>query len=87
MDGNHDIVIGSRNSLTGNNLWVLNSDINAHNVEDGVLIVGGYVIELNDIYQVLSQPQEVIQCIKQEESNSRFRSWWGKAHSRRRTCI
>lgn len=49
VNGNHDIVIGSRNSLTGNNIWVLNSDVHKHNVEDGVLIVGGYVIELNDI--------------------------------------
>lgn len=44
IQGENNVVIGSRNSLTGNNYWVFASDYQSPTVQNGVLILGVYLI-------------------------------------------
>lgn len=44
VNGSNNIVIGSRNSLNGNNDWVFASDYQSPSVQNGVLILGVYLI-------------------------------------------
>ncbi len=46
VNGSDNLVIGSRNSLTGNNQWVFASDYRSQDPQNGVLILGVYLIEL-----------------------------------------
>ena len=39
-----NVVIGSRNNLSGNNHWVFDSDVKTVDAADGVLIIENYLI-------------------------------------------
>ena len=84
VNGSNNIVIGSRNSLTGNNYWVFASDYESPSVQNGVLILGVYLIELTEINLIPNDPSEVVHCIKQEESNQHFSKFWSNTFHKRR---
>lgn len=87
VNGTKNFVVGSKDSLNGNNNWVFTSDLNLKTVEDGVLIIGNYLIELADIPLILKDPSEAIRCITIDDSNKKFRKWWTEAPNRHRTCF
>lgn len=74
--GSNNMVIGSKDSFQGNNNWVFTSDYQSTDPLNGVLILGVYLIELQDILQITYNPAGVIRCIEQAESNKQFNSFW-----------
>ena len=54
--GNNNMVIGSQNSLLGNNSWVFASDFSSSELQSGVLIIEIYLIELSDIMEIMTNP-------------------------------
>ena len=56
VNGSQNLVIGSRNSLTGNNQWVFASDYQSKDPQNGVLILGVYLIELAEVQDVSTRP-------------------------------
>jgi hypothetical protein len=69
VNGTKNFVVGSKDNLNGNNNWVFTSDLKLKTVEDGVLIIGNYLIELTDIPLIPKNPSEAIRCITMESSN------------------
>jgi hypothetical protein len=69
VSGNNDIIIGSKNNLKGDNDWVFASDYQSNDPQNGVLIIGIYLIELYDTLQITYSPLKVIHCIQQSKSN------------------
>ena len=70
--GEGNVVIGSRNQLVGFNNWVFVSDYRncpygRIHVDEGVLVIGGYRVELANLAQVLEDPTLVIHPIGQDE--------------------
>ena len=43
------MVIGSKNNLKGSNHWIFDSEVSSKNLEDGVLIIERYLIEIVDV--------------------------------------
>lgn len=80
-------MVGSQDNLLGNNNWVFASNFNSTNPEDGVLIIEVYVIELDELFDLLANPLKAIKCVKQEDSNQRFGSWWNGAKATNRFCF
>lgn len=87
VNGSGNVIIGSRDSLTGNNNWVFASDYQSTNPEDGVLIIEVYLIELSEMFDLITNPRGVIRCLKREESNKHFRNWWDGTDRRRRMAF
>ena len=87
LKGEDNVVIGSRNNLKGSNYWVFDSDVKTKGVQDGVLIIMNYLIELTDVEELLVNPSNVVRCLKKEESNGKFKSWWKKASPRLKICL
>ena len=87
LNGEDNIVIGSRNNLKGSNYWVFDSDVKTRGIQDGVLIVMNYLIELTDVEKLLVNPSNVVRCLKKEESKGKFKSWWNKASPRLKICL
>lgn len=77
--GSNNLVIASEVSFKGNNNWVFTSDYQAKDPLNGVLIIGLYLIELQDIMQITYNPTAVIRCIEQAESNKQFSNFWTKS--------
>jgi hypothetical protein len=87
VTGRSNVVIGSRNSLSGNNDWVFASDYHSTNPSEGVLIIDNYLIELNEIMVISFNPREAIHCLRKEDSNNHFRTFWNNCRERRRTAF
>lgn len=56
VEGYNNMVIGSQNSLLGNNSWVFACDFSSNELQSGVLIIEIYLIELSDIMEILTNP-------------------------------
>jgi hypothetical protein len=56
VEGYNNMVIGSQNSLLGNNSWVFACDFSSSELQSGVLIIEIYLIELSDIMEILTNP-------------------------------
>jgi hypothetical protein len=50
------MVIGSQNSLTGDNSWVFASEFSSSELQSGVLIIEIYLIELSDVMEIFTNP-------------------------------
>lgn len=58
-------MIGSNNSLVGNNDWVFASDYQSTDPQNGVLILEVYLIELAALSQLTTLPAQAIHCVQQ----------------------
>lgn len=55
--------------------WIFDSNIRTSYIQDEVLIIENYLIELTDIEQLLVNPSDVVRCITRAESNNGFKFW------------
>jgi hypothetical protein len=81
------VVVGSKNSLVGNNDWVFASDYLSTNPSEGVLIIDNYLIELNEIMAISYNPRGAIKCLMKVDSNSYFRTLWYDSRETRRAAF
>jgi len=87
VTGNSNVVIGSRNSFNGTDGWVFASDYKSNNHLEGVLIIGNYLIELDEIMVIGYRPREAIHCLKKGDSNKHSKKLWDTCKIRRRTTL
>lgn len=64
VKGNKNIVIGCNNAVRGNNFWVFDSNVDTNGVNDGVLIVENYLIEMADMEEVRHNPRKAVRCLR-----------------------
>ena len=54
--------------MTGNNNWIFTSDYDSKDPENGVLIIGEYLIELYDAFKITYDVKDAIRCLDGMES-------------------
>ena len=64
VKGKNNVVIGSNNTVGGNNFWVFDSNVEQEGIEDGVLILENYLIEMAEMRDVLHDPRKVVRCLR-----------------------
>jgi hypothetical protein len=64
ITGSNNIVIGNQNRAQGNSNWILASNYNSRDVQDGVLVLNNnYMIQLSQYQQVTLNPSVAIKCV------------------------
>jgi len=62
--GSNNIVIGNQNRAQGNSNWILASNYNSKDVQDGVLVLNNnYMVQLAHYQQVALNPSSAIKCV------------------------
>lgn len=85
--GSGNVVIGSNDTVTGSSNWILTSNYISDDVQDGVLALGNYMIELTEYYRVLQNPSEVINCISSQDAARLVNAFWSSTPASRRFCL
>ena len=49
VNGKSNLVMGNNNKINGNKNWVFDSNVNINGIDDGVLIIEHYLIEMADL--------------------------------------
>ena len=65
VKGSGNVIIGNNNGMVGKNSWCFTSNYNTiHNyIDEGVLAIGNYKIELTYAYYILQDPRYAISMI------------------------
>jgi hypothetical protein len=82
--GDGNVVIGSNDTVVGNSNWILSSNYTSQDAEDGVLVVGNYMIELYHYYEVLQNPSFVINCVNTQDAARLVNAFWTGSSATRR---
>ena len=69
-------MVGDYNEFSGDSNWVFSSKVSTQGSLDGVLIIGKFVIELQDLLQTNRGIDNMIHCTGEHDSSSRRTRWW-----------
>ena len=78
--GNNNFVVASNVTVVGSNDWIFTSDYTSNDIEDGVLILGNFLVEKSDLNKIKMNPLAEIRCIKTQDMVSRSNFWLGSVN-------